>query len=150
MATFATRLKELRGKSGLSQPQLAQEIGVTKQTISLWERGPRRPDFQTMENLSDFFNVKLGYLLGEIDDDTPAVEMDDESAARVFTEEDDREIEHLTSMMAQLSYDTLRIVSATIAEAYRLDREKGNLRSEEREISVRTKWLDEDKEKSGV
>ena len=79
MATFATRLKELRGKSGLSQPQLAQEIGVTKQTISLWERGPRRPDFQTMENLADFFNVKLGYLLGEIDDDSPAVEMDDKS-----------------------------------------------------------------------
>lgn len=101
MATFATRLKELRGKSGLSQPQLAQEIGVTKQTISLWERGPRRPDFQTMENLADYFNVKLGYLLGEIDDDTPAVELDDESAARVITEEDDREIEHLTSMMAQ-------------------------------------------------
>lgn len=70
VATFATRLKELRGKSGLSQPQLAQEIGVTKQTISLWERGPRRPDFQTMENLADFFNVKLGYLIGEIDDDT--------------------------------------------------------------------------------
>ena len=76
--------------------------------------------------------------------------MDDESTARVFAEEDDREIEHLTSMMAQLSYDTLRIVSATIAEAYRLDREKGNLRPDEREISVRTKWLDEDKKKSEV
>ena len=142
MATFATRLKELRGKSGLSQPQLAKEIGVTKQTISLWERGPRRPDFQTMESLADYFNVQLSYLIGESDDSSSPSEPDDREAARVFTEEDDREIEHLASLMAQLSYDTLRIVSATITEAYRLDRQKGNLRSDEREISVRTKWLD--------
>ena len=111
---------------------------------------PTKTRFPNNGKFGDFFNVKLGYLLGEIDDDTPEVEMDDESAARVFTEEDDREIEHLTSMMAQLSYDTLRIVSATIAEAYRLDREKGNLRPDERVISVRTKWLDEDKGKSEV
>ena len=105
MATFATRLKELRGKSGLSQPQLAQEIGVTKQTISLWERGPRRPDFPTMESLADYFNVQLSYLIGESDDSSSPSEPDYAGAAKEFTEEDDRELEHMTSLLAQLSYD---------------------------------------------
>jgi len=149
VATFATRLKELRGKSGLSQPQLAQEIGVTKQTISLWERGPRRPDFPTMESLADYFNVQLSYLIGESDDSSSPSEPDYAGAAKEFTEEDDRELEHMTSLLAQLSYDSRRIVAATLAEAYRLDREKGNLQpADAHEISVRTKWLDDDNEKS--
>ena len=64
-------------------------------------------------------------------------------AAREFTEEDDRELEHMTSLLAQLSYDSRRIVAATLAEAYRLDWEKGNLQpADAHEISVRTKWLD--------
>lgn len=49
MATFASRIKELRKRDALSQPQLAEKIGLTKGTVSLWERGPRRPDFPTME-----------------------------------------------------------------------------------------------------
>ena len=131
--------------------QIACEAGVSQATVV---RFCRSIGFDGVPELKLYLKRERLSPLGELseveDDDTPAVEMDDESAARVFTEEDDREIEHLTSMMAQLSYDTLRIVSATIAEAYRLDREKGNLRPDERVISVRTKWLDEDKGKSEV
>ena len=70
MATFAKRVKEQRIKKGLSQPQLAEDIGLTKQTISLWERGVRRPDFETMNKLAQYFGVNMAYLVGQSDDPT--------------------------------------------------------------------------------
>ena len=39
MATFDTRLKRLRQEKGILQDTLAEEIGVTKGTVSVWERG---------------------------------------------------------------------------------------------------------------
>ena len=70
MATFAKRVKEQRIKKGLSQPQLAEDIGLTKQTISSWERGVRRPDFETMNKLAQYFGVNMAYLVGQSDDPT--------------------------------------------------------------------------------
>jgi transcriptional regulator with XRE-family HTH domain len=68
MSTFATRVKEERIKKGLSQPQMAEDIGLTKQTISLWERGVRRPDFETMNKVADYFGVNVAYMIGQSDD----------------------------------------------------------------------------------
>lgn len=123
MATFSTRIKEERMKKGLSQPQLAEEIGLTKQTISLWERGVRRPDFETMEKLADYFGVSLGYLIGTTDDPTagendPNVGIEDEAI---------QEIETLATKISQLSEDSKRIISAAVREAYRVDREMERL-----------------------
>lgn len=58
------RLKELREEKGLSQMQLAKEIGVKQQTISNYEAGEREPDIRTIKKLCKFFNVTAGYLLG--------------------------------------------------------------------------------------
>ena len=139
MATFALRIKELRKREGLSQPQLAEKIGVTKGTISLWERGPRRPDFPAMEKIADFFNVSVSYLIGESDDNSPAVEGDnnpggitDSEAARQSIEEDDESLTSLARMLSQLSLESRSIVAGTILAAYRLDREQGRLEPPER------------------
>lgn len=123
MATFSTRIKEERTKKGLSQPQLVEDIGLTKQTISLWERGVRRPDFETMEKLADYFGVSLGYLIGTTDDPTvgendPNIGIEDEAI---------QEIESLATQISQLSEESRRIVSAAIREAYRVDREMERL-----------------------
>ena len=58
------RLKELREEKGLSQIQLAKEIGVNHRTISQYEIGVREPDIQTIKKLCKFFDVTAGYLLG--------------------------------------------------------------------------------------
>lgn len=65
MATFDTRLKKLRQEKGILQDTLAEEIGVTKGTVSVWERGVRKPDFATIEKLAVYFDVTIPYLLGE-------------------------------------------------------------------------------------
>ncbi len=132
MSTFPQRLKELRKQRGLSQSQLAEAIGLTKQTISLWERGARRPEFDTMTDVADFFEVNLSYLLGTSDD--PKVsEEDAESWAQG---EEVEEIRDLANQMARLSIETRKIVEATIHEAYRIDRENGRLK-DEYEVSVK-------------
>ena len=136
MATFASRIKELRKREGLSQPQLAEKIGLTKGTVSLWERGPRRPDFPTMEKVADFINVSVSYLIGDTDDEGISEETDtnpggltDKEAARQSLEEDDESLTSLARMLSQLSMESRSIVSGAILAAYRLDRENGRLES---------------------
>ena len=67
MATFTERLRELRTQNNYSQQDLANRMGVTKQTISQYERGVRKPDMDTLTALCDIFNVSSDYLMGKSD-----------------------------------------------------------------------------------
>lgn len=61
---FSLRLKELREKMGLSQRDLAEEIGVSQGTIGNWESGTREPNFETVRKLAEYFSVSTDFLLG--------------------------------------------------------------------------------------
>lgn len=52
----------LRKKNNLSQEELAELIGVTRQTISNWELGETSPDIKQAKSLSKVFNVSLDEL----------------------------------------------------------------------------------------
>lgn len=67
MATFSERIKALRDQSGMTQQEVADKLNVTKQTISQYERGLRRPDIESLEAISDLFNVSSDYVLGKTD-----------------------------------------------------------------------------------
>ena len=67
MATTAERIKQLRKKKGISQSELAEVIGVKNNTVSTWERGTRKPDFEALNLLSDYFEVSFEYILGSSD-----------------------------------------------------------------------------------
>ena len=64
MKKYSNRVKELRLAKSLSQEQLAEKIGLTKQAISQYERGDRNPSMAVLGALCDFFNVSSDYLLG--------------------------------------------------------------------------------------
>jgi len=57
-------LKELREEKGLTQSQLAKEIGVNQRTISQYETQTNEPDIDTLKRLAAFFAVTIGQLLG--------------------------------------------------------------------------------------
>ena len=56
------KIMELRKTSGLSQEELAEKIGVARQTISKWELGETSPDLKQAKELSKIFNVSLDEL----------------------------------------------------------------------------------------
>ena len=55
----------LRKGANLSQEQLAEIIGVTRQTISNWELEESSPDLKQAKELSRFFNISLDDLTGD-------------------------------------------------------------------------------------
>lgn len=65
MPMFGDRLKSLRNRKGLSQAEFAKQIGVSKSSVNMYERGEREPNFETLEAIADYFNVDLDYLMGK-------------------------------------------------------------------------------------
>lgn len=62
---LSEKLYELRKKGGLSQEQLAEKLGVSRQAISKWESGKAVPESDTLISISKYYNVTLDYLLNE-------------------------------------------------------------------------------------
>lgn len=62
---FASKLKYLRESKGLTQYQLAENLGFSKSTISNYESGLREPkDNAIWIKISKYFNVSVDYLMG--------------------------------------------------------------------------------------
>ena len=57
------KIMELRKKNGLSQEELAEKVGVARQTISKWELGETSPDLKQAKELSKVFKVSLDELV---------------------------------------------------------------------------------------
>ena len=68
MENIGKRIRELRKEMDCTQSKLADVLGVTQDSISLWENGKRIPDTQYIITLAKFFNVTSDYLLGLSDD----------------------------------------------------------------------------------
>lgn len=61
------RIKQLRKAKGMSQTQLAKEVGIVKQLVSYYELEKRKPRSEMWQKLADFFNVSVPYLKGTDD-----------------------------------------------------------------------------------
>ena len=61
---FNGNLKEARLRSGLSQKEVAKNIGIAKSTYSLYESGNREPNVNTIKKIADCLNVSADTLLG--------------------------------------------------------------------------------------
>jgi len=60
---IANRLYGLRKNSNLSQEELAEKIGVSRQAVSKWERAEASPDTDNLILLAKLYNVSLDELL---------------------------------------------------------------------------------------
>jgi len=79
---FSEKLYDLRKKGGLSQEQLAEQLGVSRQAVSKWESGKAIPESDTLVSISEYFHVTLDYLMKENDiadlESEPVVSMNNE------------------------------------------------------------------------
>lgn len=67
MNDFGSRLKEIRKSKGVTQKQLAIAIGGSERGIQNYELNERKPAFDVLIALADFFDVSLDYLCGRSD-----------------------------------------------------------------------------------
>ena len=61
--TFAKNLKMLRKQAGMSQEQLAEKIGVSRQAVTKWETGAGIPDIENIMAISTLFDISIDDLL---------------------------------------------------------------------------------------
>lgn len=67
MKGFGARLQTLRRQAGMSQQDLADQLHVSRQSVSKWELGTAKPDLDNVIRLSELFSVSLDELvLGKI------------------------------------------------------------------------------------
>ena len=60
---LADRLHDLRKKSGYSQEQLADLLGISRQAISKWESGQGKPDLDNIIKLTELYNISADYII---------------------------------------------------------------------------------------
>lgn len=65
MNEFKDMLVFLRKREGLSQLELGERLGLTKSTISMYENGRRKPSYEALESIADYFNVSMNFLMGK-------------------------------------------------------------------------------------
>ena len=58
-------IKDARQNNNISQESLAEQLGVSRQTISSWENGKSYPDLVSIIKMSDIFNISLDKMLKE-------------------------------------------------------------------------------------
>ncbi|WP_084247019.1 helix-turn-helix domain-containing protein [Rummeliibacillus stabekisii] len=61
---FAQVLKILRKNKNLTQSDMANMLGITRQGYAKYENEESQPDFNTLKKIADYFDVSIDYLLG--------------------------------------------------------------------------------------
>ena len=61
--TFAEKLKSIRKQAGMSQEQLAQKLGVSRQAVTKWETDAGIPDIENIMAISALFGISIDELL---------------------------------------------------------------------------------------
>ncbi|MGL9892028.1 hypothetical protein IGJ19_000159 [Enterococcus sp. DIV1368b] len=75
------RIQHLRKTKGLSQEELADTMGVSRQAVSKWESGQSTPDLEKIILMSEFFGVTTDYILKGIE----TVENKDEQSKEIIS-----------------------------------------------------------------
>lgn len=83
---IANRLANLRKESGMSQEELAQKLGISRQAISKWERAESSPDTDNLIALSKLYSVSLDNLL-EADEES----IENENYAKQYSKDNNAE-----------------------------------------------------------
>ena len=75
MMILADKIIENRKKNGWSQEDLAEKLGVSRQSVSKWESAQAIPDMKKILQLSEVFGVSTDYLIKDEIEEKPAMEL---------------------------------------------------------------------------
>ena len=63
MITMVNQLKLMRTRMGMTQEEVAEQVGVSRQAVAKWEKGETLPDIESCVHLADLFGVPLDMLV---------------------------------------------------------------------------------------
>lgn len=99
---FGKRISALRQKTGLSQTELAERLGITSQAVSKWETGHAIPDIDLLLELSHLYHVSINEMLEDLYEDTVLAgfnKIDSVISGSWYTDSDDSTIADLARSM---------------------------------------------------
>lgn len=99
--TIKQKLKLLRKRMGMSQLELSEKLGVSRQAVSGWEAGSSRPSTENLQCLSKLYGVPLEVLL-------------DDNQELKFCEDEDKEDKRGEPVVPQKQQNKLRLAVAII------------------------------------
>lgn len=106
---LAEKIMSLRKKNGWSQEELAEQLNVSRQSVSKWESGSSIPDLEKIIKMSQIFSVSTDYLLKDNDnDEEPEVTYETES-------EPDKDVRTISMEFATEYMDTVKNARGKIA-----------------------------------
>jgi HTH-type transcriptional regulator, competence development regulator len=64
MSSLGSNIRKLREKENLSQKDFAKRIGISNVVLSRYEKDERKPDYDMLNKIADYFDVTIDHLLG--------------------------------------------------------------------------------------
>ena len=98
---FSEKLTALRRREGMSQEQLADRLGVTRQSVSKWESGAAQPELAKLVALSELFRVSVDYLVKDYIEEPESPEKGGTSTARL-----EEQVEEISRYFRVWSWDS--------------------------------------------
>lgn len=131
------RLVELRKSKKMTQKDLAKKIHISRDTYAQYEIGRRKPDYETLERIANFFDVTTDYLLGRTDDPSPADKSSDDLTKQypILADIDPELLQRFAEVIKEDPYQSLffdDILSASKEEREQIVREWLELRKKYR------------------
>ena len=136
MATTSDRIKQLRKKKGISQSELAELIGVKNNTVSTWERGTRKPDFEALNLLSNYFEVSFEYILGSSDKEEARVKPTQDELNELALAALADDLYDNMKKYCMLSDKSQKMIDALINATYQIEKQDGELKGEAFDITI--------------
>ena len=136
MATTADRIKQLRKKKGISQSELAELIGVKNNTVSTWERGTRKPDFEALNLLSDYFEVSFEFIRGSSDKEEARVKPTQDELNELALAALADDLYDNMKKYCMLSDKSQKMIDALINATYQIEKQDGELKGEAFDITI--------------
>ncbi len=109
--TVAEKILKLRKEKGLSQESFAEQLGVSRQSVSKWESGTAVPDTEKILAMSELFGVSTDYLLKNEEAEAP---QKNEERKEAFMDEKDIEVK---TEKTKKKNPVLKIIAAVLALA---------------------------------